>query len=457
MKQLSIFHAFFILIISLFFCAASDAGKPVDTTTLAPMLKKVLPAVVNVKAQVRITDFETLREIQKQRKLQPEMDNEERIPPTGVSVGSGVIIDANKGYVLTNAHVVNDAQSVTVTLADGRHFKANIIGADKPSDVALLEVKAKNLTQIPIGDTSQLQVGDFVVAIGSPFGVLNQTVTSGIVSALGRNTLGIESFENFIQTDASINPGNSGGALVNMQGELIGINTAILSPDRGSIGIGFAIPINMAKSVVDQLIEYGNVKRGILGIGLQDITPELSSAFNTKVTEGAAVTQVLPDSPAQQAGLLPGDIITSISGIPIKNASEVVNTVGFLRVNSRIKIAILRGSKQLSLGVTLADPMKRKMMMAQHDPFLHGISLKNFSLLSPIHGNIQAVLVVSVEDGSNPWNSDLKPGDVITSANQHKIKNIEELRAVAAKSDKSLLLNVLRGPSAFFLVIGKEA
>ena len=457
MKQLSIFHAFFFLIISLFFCAASDAGKPVDTTTLAPMLKKVLPAVVNVKAQVRITDFETLREIQKQRKLQPEMDNEEHIPPTGVSVGSGVIIDANKGYVLTNAHVVNDAQSVTVTLADGRHFKAKIIGADKPSDVALLEVKAKNLTQIPIGDTSQLQVGDFVVAIGSPFGVLNQTVTSGIVSALGRNTLGIESFENFIQTDASINPGNSGGALVNMQGELIGINTAILSPDRGSIGIGFAIPINMAKSVVDQLIEYGNVKRGILGIGLQDITPELSSAFNTKVTEGAAVTQVLPDSPAQQAGLLPGDIITSISGIPIKNASEVVNTVGFLRVNSRIKIAILRGSKQLSLGVTLADPMKRKMMMAQHDPFLHGISLKNFSLLSPIHGNIQAVLVVSVEDGSNPWNSDLKPGDVITSANQHKIKNIEELRAVAAKSDKSLLLNVLRGPSAFFLVIGKEA
>src|SRR3990167_5781562 len=358
MKQLSIFFAFFILIISLFFCAASDAGKPVDTTTLAPMLKKVLPAVVNVKAQVRITDFETLREIQKQRKLQPEMDNEEHIPPTGVSVGSGVIIDANKGYVLTNAHVVNDAQSVTVTLADGRHFKAKIIGADKPSDVALLEVKAKNLTQIPIGDTSQLQVGDFVVAIGSPFGVLNQTVTSGIVSALGRNTLGIESFENFIQTDASINPGNSGGALINMQGQLIGINTAILGPDGANIGIGFAIPVNMARSVMEQLIQYGSVKRGTMGVLVQNLNPDLANAFRLANTQGAVVAQVIPSSPADEAGIKSGDVIVAINDKRVNDAGEVRNIVGLLRLGARVNLQLYRNGKPTAVTLTTVDPNK---------------------------------------------------------------------------------------------------
>ena len=209
-----------------------------------------------------------------------------KIPTTFVSVGSGVIVDAKNGYILTNAHVINDAQMIAITLSDGHHFTAKVIGMDKPSDIALLQIKAKNLVAAPLGDSNNIKVGDFVAAIGNPFG-LSQTVTSGIISGLGRTTLGIENYENFIQTDAPINPGNSGGALVNMQGQVIGINTAILAPDRGSIGIGFAIPASMAKSVMEQLVAFGNVKRGILGIGAQDLTPELGAAFHLEDSKGA--------------------------------------------------------------------------------------------------------------------------------------------------------------------------
>lgn len=428
-------------------------------SSIAPMLQKVLPAVVNIKAQIKITDFNTLREIQKQRRdnnqNRQDENSDQTLPSTYVSVGSGVIVDDKKGYILTNAHVINDAQTVTVTLGDGRHFTAKIIGMDKPSDIALLQIKAKNLSAAPMGDSGKVKVGDFVAAIGNPFG-LSQTVTSGIISALGRTTLGIESYENFIQTDAPINPGNSGGALIDMNGQVIGINTAILAPNQGSVGIGFAIPANMAKSVMGQLIEYGDVKRGILGIGAQDITPELASAFNISATNGAAVTLVQPQSPAQQAGFQVGDIITSVNGTATKNASDVVNTIGFLRVDSKINIEILRNNKHLTLNVTLSDPQKRKQIIEQMDPFMYGVGLKNFSLLSPVHGNVQGILVVSVEQDSNSWNSDLRPGDVITSVNQQKVTSIDELKAATAKANKLLLINVLRGPGAIFLVINKE-
>jgi len=264
------------LFIKLLALAALTAAFPLPQTyasapvnSIAPMLQNVVPAIVNIKAQLKITDYNTLRAIIKQRESmnqsQTQQGTDQQSQNLFLSVGSGVIVDANNGYILTNSHVVNNAQSVTVTLSDGRHYTAKIIGLDKPSDIALLQIKAKNLDAIKIGDSNKLKVGDFVAAIGNPFG-LNQTVTSGIVSALGRTTLGLESYENFIQTDAPINPGNSGGALLNMDGELIGINTAILAPSQGSIGIGFAIPANMAKSVMEQLIEYGNVKRGVLGM-----------------------------------------------------------------------------------------------------------------------------------------------------------------------------------------------
>jgi len=446
----------FLIIFSLLISTSSFSTQVPLDNSLAPMLKNVMPAVVNIKAQIKVTDFNTLREIIKQRNNNRNNSGDANPAGVFVSVASGVIVDAKNGYILTNAHVINDAQTITVTLSDGRHFTGKLIGADKPSDIALLQIKAKNLIEVPLADSNLLKVGDFVAAIGNPFG-LNQSASSGIVSALGRTTLGIESYENFIQTDAPINPGNSGGALINMQGQLIGINTAILAPDRGSIGIGFAIPSNMAKSIMVQLIQYGDVKRGVLGVGAQDITPELATAFNISTTQGAAVTQVLPDSPAQQAGIQIGDIITAVNGSDTKNASDVVNTIGFLRVNSQIKVNLLRNNKSLSVNVTLTDPKKRKELIEQMDPYLYGVGLKNFTLLSPIHGNVQGVLVVSVEEDSKSWQSDLRPGDVITSVNQQKIKTIEELKAAVAKADKTLLLNVLRGPTAIFLVMNKES
>lgn len=439
----------------ILFTTASYSAVPVDNS-LAPMLQKVLPSVVNIRTVIRVTDLNTLLEIQKQQQRRnPNIEGQQQVPDKFTSVASGVIVDADKGYIITNAHPLIDAQVVTVTLADGRHFKAKVIGLDKPSDIALIQIKAKNLTALPLADSNKLKVGDIVAAIGSPFN-LSQSVTSGIVSALGRTTLGIENYENFIQTDAPINPGNSGGALVDAQGNLIGINTAILAPSRGSVGIGFAIPSNMAKSIMLQLVEYGDVKRGLLGIGAQDMSPDLANAFNTTLVKGAAVTMVMQDSPAQQSGVQVGDIITSINGSPIKNASDVVNTVGFLRVNSTVKMDLMRANKPISTNVTLTDPNKRKQKMEDSNPFLFGVGLKDFSGLSPMHGNIQGVLVANVDEDTNAWNSDLRPGDVITSANQKKVTSINELKTIAAKADKTLLLNVLRGPSAVFLVINKE-
>jgi S1-C subfamily serine protease len=283
-----------------------------QNNSLAPILSKVLPAIVNIRSEIKITDLSILFELQKQHNLNLDRGT---LPDTILSVGSGVIVDAAKGYIITNAHVINDAQSITVTLGDGRHYTAKLIGLDKASDVALVQIQAKNLTAIPIVNSGSLKVGDMVAAVGNPYG-LNQTVTSGIISALGRTSLGIENIENFIQTDAPINPGNSGGALINIRGELIGINTAILAPDRGSIGIGFAIPSDIVWSVMQQLIKFGDVKRGVLGIGVQDITPGLSDALHLSgknPTEGALVTLTQLNSPAQKSGIIDGDVIRAIN------------------------------------------------------------------------------------------------------------------------------------------------
>jgi serine protease Do len=433
-------------------CFAATPAVAGVNPGLAPMLEKVLPAVVNIRADIKITDLPTLNRI-----LQEHGGNMAgtEIPDTYLSVASGVIVDADKGYILTNAHVINDAQTVIVTLGDGRHYTAKIIGIDKPSDVGLIQIKAKKLTAISMGNSNNLKVGQVVVAIGNPFG-LNQTVTSGIVSALGRTSLGIENFENFIQTDAPINPGNSGGALLDTEGNLIGINTAILAPDRGSIGIGFAIPSNIAQSILDQLTKFGDVRRGMLGIGAQDITPDLQTAFSLASTNGAAVTLVKKDSPAQKAGIEVGDIITTINQTEIKNANDVVNTVGFLRVNSKITIDLLRNGKHINLGASLTDPKALRDANAATDPFFYGVSLKEFTLLSPIHGNVKGVMVMSVDSDTHAWQADLRPGDIITSANQQKTISIADLEKAAHDAKDSMLLNVLRGPGAVFLVVNKE-
>jgi serine protease Do len=302
-----------------------------------------------------------------------------------------------------------------------------------------------------------MQVGDFVAAIGCPFG-LNQTVTSGIVSALQRGSLGIEGpqgLENFIQTDASINPGNSGGALVNLKGQLIGINTAILTPEGGNIGIGFAIPINMAKTIMSQLIQYGSVKRGLMGVVVQDLSPDLANGFDLKDTKGAIITLVSPNSPAQKAGLEAGDIIVSVNGQPMETASAVRNSVGLLRVGAQIDLEVLRKSKNMNFNVVTADPDKYLENSQTSNPFLFGLALRDFDQQTPAQGHVIGVQITYLSKNSSAWRAGLMPGDVIVSANQTSVKTIHELQDIASKNPKALLLNIARGNGALFVVLDK--
>ncbi len=317
-------------------------GKPLPS--LAPVLEKVTPAVVNIATKNMahqrenpllqdpfFRHFFQLPNAPKKRSTQ--------------SLGSGVIVDAKKGLIITNHHVIDKADKITVTLRDGRSFNAKVVGNDPESDVAVIQVKAERLVDLKIADSDKLRVGDFVIAIGNPFG-LGQTVTSGIVSALGRSGLGIEGYEDFIQTDASINPGNSGGALINLRGELIGINTAIIAPSGGNVGIGFAIPSNMAISLKDQLIQFGKVKRGQLGISVQDLTPDLAQAFNLKIKQGVIISQVAANSPADKGNLHPGDIVLSVNGKLTKNSASLRNSLGLLTIGDVANLQILRNGKK---------------------------------------------------------------------------------------------------------------
>jgi Do/DeqQ family serine protease len=265
------------------------------------------------------------------------------------ATGSGVIVDAAQGYVMTNAHVVENANNIEVTTKDNRRLKAKLVGRDPDTDIAVLQLSANNLTAVPIGDSDRLQVGDFVLAIGNPFG-LGQTVTSGIISALGRNP-GIEGYEDFIQTDASINPGNSGGPLVDLQGRVVGINTAILAPSGGNIGIGFAVPINMARQVMDQLIRYGEIKRGRIGVAIQDLTPDLAQALGTRYTQGAVIARVEPGSPAERAGLRTNDLVVAINGAPMRSGTELRNRVGLSRIGDEVELTVERGGSERNVTV----------------------------------------------------------------------------------------------------------
>ena len=322
----------------------SNDGK---MPTLAPMLEQSKPAVVNIATQshIRIQDNPLLNDPFFRRFF--DIPTQQPKHRTRQSLGSGVIFDAKKGLVLTNNHVIHRADEITVSLTDGRSFQAELVGSDPATDVALIKIPAEQLTALPLANSDKLRVGDFVVAIGNPFG-LGQTVTSGIVSALGRSGLGIEGYENFIQTDASINPGNSGGALVNLRGELVGINTAIFSPGQkaGNIGIGFAIPSNMVKQITDQLIEYGEVRRAHLGVQMQDISEDLAKAFNIDSSSGAVVTRIVENSAADKAGLQVGDVITAVDGHKLMNADSLRNTVGLLMIDQTITLDIIRNGKK---------------------------------------------------------------------------------------------------------------
>jgi len=319
-------------------------GAPIQS--LAPVVSRITQGVVGISVRGRVREDNPLLQDPMFRRF---FNMQQTIERETQATGSGVILDAGQGYILTNAHVVENASSIEVTTKDNRRLKAKLVGRDPDTDIAVLQISGDNLTAVPIGDSDRLQVGDFVLAIGNPFG-LGQTVTSGIISALGRSP-GIEGYEDFIQTDASINPGNSGGPLVDLQGRVVGINTAILAPSGGNVGIGFAVPINMARQVMDQLLRYGEIKRGRIGVAIQDLTPDLAQALGTRHTQGAVIARVEPGSPAERAGLRTNDLVVAINGAPMRSGVELRNRVGLSRVGDEVELTVERGGSERDVTV----------------------------------------------------------------------------------------------------------
>ena len=421
----------------------ANNNKSEEIPTLAPVLEKTIPAVVNISVTGN-------KEINNNFMGIPEefgfffrqMPKKEQRKFS--AQGSGIIIDAKKGYVITNNHVIDDASKIKVTLHDGRIFDATIKGTDPSTDFALLELKDfSNLVEIKFANSDKLRVGDYAIAIGNPFG-LGQTVTMGIVSALGRSGLNIENYENFIQTDAAINSGNSGGALINLKGELIGINTAILGKAGGNIGIGFAIPSNMAKSIIDQLITDGKVSRGMLGIIGSEVTEELAKNFDYPKTTGAFINEVLEDSAADEADLEPGDIITEIDDIEIKNFAQLRAKIATVGANKTVKLKIFRDGKYKTIKVKLTAPKDSKISDNDEDLVIFkGITLEN--------NDDSKGLVVKNLDPKVPNKFRLKQGDVILEVNRTKTNSINDLRKAVSKTKNFISLYIKRGDSKIYI------
>ena len=445
----------FSLVAALGFALASPAfaglppsvdGQP--TPSLAPMLAKVTPAVVNISTKTRV------------RTRNPYFDDpvfrqlfgNQGVPRERVeqSLGSGVVIDAEKGYVLTNHHVVGGADDITVTLQDGRDFKAKLLGSDPETDVAVLQIPAERLQALPIADSSALRVGDFVVAVGDPFG-LGQTATSGMVSALGRSGLG-KGFQNFIQTDASINPGNSGGALVNLRGELVGINSMIFTPSGGNVGIGFAIPTDLATGVMKQLLSYGKVRRGNLGVEVQDITPRIAQALRLKDSNGAVVTRINEGSPADGAGLQTGDVLTAIDGKPVRSAQDVRNTEGLLPLGAKVKLSVQREGASRDVEATIAAVAIASVDGGKVDPRLAGVTLSDLTA-DQRAGGLFGVVLGGVKRGSAAASAGLKDGDVVVGVQQRKVVSVKGLPLGAGAVGGQLLLTVVRDGSVYYAVL----
>ncbi len=432
--------------------AATSAEAPMPS--LAPMIRRASPAVVNIAIRGTVKERGNSRNPLLddpffRRFFDAPPDQQGPRERQFQSAGSGVIVDAKAGYIVTNAHVVENASEITVTLMDGRDLVAEVVGADERTDVAVVKVKPESLTQLPLGNSDRLEVGDYVIAIGNPFG-LQHTVTSGIVSALGRSGINPDGYENFIQTDASINPGNSGGALVNLRGELVGINSAILSRTGGNIGIGFAIPVNMARGIMDQLIKFGSVKRGLLGVNIAPVTPDIAQALGLPAAGGALVTQVVKASAADRAGIRAGDVITTVNGQAVKSNTELRNAIGLLRVGDKVAIGLLRDGKTQSLTAMIAEP----------DTAANGAAAETApgaaapAAGAPIHRGLlgaaladgpDGVVIRDVEAGSAAANAGLRAGDVIVTANRSAVKTVAQLRAaVQANAAGSLVLQLRR-------------
>ncbi len=421
------------------------AGQP-PLPSLAPMLEKVLPAVVSVRVEGTASQDQKIPEEFK-KFFGDDLPEQPAQPFEGL--GSGVIINANKGYVLTNNHVINQAQKISIQLNDGREFDAKLIGGDDQSDIALLQIQNPGkLTQIAIADSDKLRVGDFAVAVGNPFG-LGQTATSGIISALGRSGLNLEGLENFIQTDASINRGNSGGALLNLNGELIGINTAILAPGGGSVGIGFAIPSNMARTLAQQLIDFGEIKRGLLGIKGTEMSADIAKAFNLDVQRGAFVSEVLPGSGSAKAGIKAGDIITSLNGKPLNSFAELRSRIATTEPGTKVKLGLLRNGKPLEVEVTLDTSTSSSASAEMITPALEGATLSDGQLKDGGKG----IKIDEVVKGSPAAQAGLQKDDIIIGVNRDRVNSIAEMRKVLAAKPAIIALQIIRGNESIYLLM----
>jgi serine protease Do/serine protease DegQ len=419
-------------------------GQPLPS--LAPMLEKVTPAVVNIATLSREAS-PMMRDPFFRRFFEGPGEPQRRER----SAGSGVIVDAARGLVITNHHVVRDAQEIVVLLKDRRVYKAEFVGSDPGTDIAVLRIPAEKLTAARIGDSDAVNVGDFAVAIGNPFGI-GQTVTSGIISALGRSGIG-EGYEEFIQTDASINPGNSGGALVNLRGELIGINTAIIGPSGGNVGIGFAVPTNMARAVIDQILKYGEVRRGRLGVETQDLTPETARQLGVSITEGAVVLRVEKGSAAEQAGLRPKDIVIAVGERTIRASGELRNRVGLTPIGEEVDMTVLREGRQVKVKARVGELYQSTSVVGEGVPQLAGLKVADIQPGMPMHGRVEGVFVAGVERESAAFKNGVRAGDVIFGVGRARVRSVRQFTDSLKTAEQPLRLALLRGDYRLQLVI----
>jgi len=434
--------------------AAVPAADAAPMPTLAPMVKRVSPSVVNIATRGTIKEQPGRNPLLDDPFFRRFFD----VPPDSKprerqfqSAGSGVIVDAKNGYIITNHHVVENASEITITLLDNRTFSAKVIGSDEGADVAVLQAKQPNLSAMPLGDSAKLEVGDYVVAIGNPFG-LQHTVTAGIVSALGRSGINPESngYEDFIQTDASINPGNSGGALVNLRGELVGVNSAILSRTGGNIGIGFAIPVNMVRSVMDQLIKYGQVKRGVLGVQLYSVNADIAKEFGLTETTGALVAGVAQGSAAERAGIKTGDIITSLNGVTMKSSGELRNAIGMLHVGDKVDLGLLREGKPRKVTALIAERSEERSEVESPSAADIHRGLDGADLSDAPDGS--GVVVNKVQEASAAAQAGIRANDVIVGVGRTPVSNMKSF-SEAVKGASVLVLKIRRGSDTFLLPV----
>ncbi|PHR92625.1 MAG: serine endoprotease DegQ [Robiginitomaculum sp.] len=476
MKKSFLTNAASMILVGSILCIAptAQAQMKIDPArgvlTMAPLLEKTTPAVVNISVsstvkapENRFRNDEFFERFFGDRGRSPNRKSEDEPEErTRRSVGSGVIINAGKGYILTNHHVIDNADKITITLKDGRTAEAELVGSDPGTDVALLKIDLPNLTDVKMMDSDTVKVGDYVIAIGNSFGI-GQSVTSGIVSALGRSTFSRDKYQDYIQTDAAINQGNSGGALLNSKGELVGMNTAILSRSGGSNGIGFAVPTNMITNVMDQLIAYGEVRRGRIGVSIQNITPELMAAMNLKSRDGALVGQVTEDSPAEKAGLKAGDVIVKFNGKSILDSDDIRNAVGFVERGQRASITYLRNGKRHTTKINVEKAPDEETDATNNDEddtfnpasfdAFDGASFGNIPEDIEPRGGDAGVLITKVKRGSEAWDAGLRKDDIVRAINNKDVEDLDAFKDSVSKKKGPLFLTVQRGRAQVFIAV----